>query len=250
VAGRPRRGRAHSPQRRAARTSRATWCRPTASISARAVAGAPPSGRSTRRASALGSTADFSSGRAAGPCSAPTGMTPACNTGAPSPSIPYAYAQGVKNGCWRRACVRIFEGDARGDLGRGRVETPHGRVSARHLVVCLDRFARGSGVSRDTWHAQTFVIASEPLDRRPAGQRLPRRSGAGLGYRPHLPVLSAHRRRPGCSSWAGPSVKPTRRARPTAARQDGWRGSPARLSPRWRDGALRELLARPHRRHP
>jgi gamma-glutamylputrescine oxidase len=48
------------------------------------------------------------------------------------------------------------------------VDTPGGSVSAPHVVVCLDRFAPALGVARDTWHAQTFLIVSEPLD---AGQR-------------------------------------------------------------------------------
>jgi len=78
---------------------------------------------------------------------------------------PHAYAQGLKTTLAARG-VRIFEGTPAVTLVPGRVETPHGAVSARHLVVCLDRFARELGVSRDTWHAQTFVIASEPLDRK------------------------------------------------------------------------------------
>jgi gamma-glutamylputrescine oxidase len=77
---------------------------------------------------------------------------------------PHAYAQGMKTALVERG-VRIFEGTPAVTLARGRVDTPGGSVSAPHVVVCLDRFAPELGVARDTWHAQTFLIVSEPLDR-------------------------------------------------------------------------------------
>lgn len=76
---------------------------------------------------------------------------------------PHAYAQGMKTALVGRG-VRIFEDTPAVTLARGRVDTPRGSVSARHVVVCLDRFAPGLGVARDTWHAQTFLIISQPLD--------------------------------------------------------------------------------------
>jgi gamma-glutamylputrescine oxidase len=80
---------------------------------------------------------------------------------------PHAYAQGIKAALLEGG-VRIFEDSPAVTLARGRVDTPAGSVSAPHVVVCLDRFAPELGVARDTWHAQTFLILSEPLDR---GQR-------------------------------------------------------------------------------
>jgi gamma-glutamylputrescine oxidase len=77
---------------------------------------------------------------------------------------PHAYAQGMKAALLGRG-VRIFEETPAVTLARGRVETPRGSVSAPHVVVCLDRYARELGMARDTWHAQTFLIVSEPLDR-------------------------------------------------------------------------------------
>jgi gamma-glutamylputrescine oxidase len=77
---------------------------------------------------------------------------------------PYAYARGMRAALVTRG-VRIFEDTPAVTLARGRVETPRGSVSAPYVVVCLDRFAPELGVTRDTWHAQTFLIVSEPLDR-------------------------------------------------------------------------------------
>lgn len=77
---------------------------------------------------------------------------------------PHAYARGMRAALVRRG-VRIFEETPAVTLARGRVETPRGSVSAPHVVVCLDRFAPELGVASDTWHAQTFLIVSEPLDR-------------------------------------------------------------------------------------
>jgi gamma-glutamylputrescine oxidase len=77
---------------------------------------------------------------------------------------PHAYARGMRAALVGRG-VRIFEDTPAVTLARGRVDTPRGSVSAPHVVVCLDRFAPELGVARDTWHAQTFLIISEPLDR-------------------------------------------------------------------------------------
>jgi len=77
---------------------------------------------------------------------------------------PHAYARGMRAALVERG-VRIFEDTPATTLARGRVDTPRGSVSAPHVVVCLDRFAPQLGVARDTWHAQTFLIVSEPLDR-------------------------------------------------------------------------------------
>lgn len=77
---------------------------------------------------------------------------------------PHAYARGMRAALLAQG-VRIFEQTPAVTLAPGRVDTPRGSVSAPHVVVCLDRFAPELGVARDTWHAQTFLIVSEPLDR-------------------------------------------------------------------------------------
>jgi gamma-glutamylputrescine oxidase len=76
---------------------------------------------------------------------------------------PHAYARGMRTVLLGHG-VRIFEDTPAVSVARGRVETAHGSVSAPHVLVCLDRFAPELGPTRDTWHAQTFLIVSEPLD--------------------------------------------------------------------------------------
>jgi gamma-glutamylputrescine oxidase len=76
---------------------------------------------------------------------------------------PHAYARAMRAALVARG-VRIFEDTPAVRLAGGRVETPRGSVSAPQVVVCLDRFAPALGVARDTWHAQTFLVVSEPLD--------------------------------------------------------------------------------------
>ena len=75
----------------------------------------------------------------------------------------HAYAQGLKQALVT-AGVRVFEDSPVVRLGGDRVETAHGSVLADRVIVCLDRFAPDLGVARDTWHAQTFLLASAPLD--------------------------------------------------------------------------------------
>jgi gamma-glutamylputrescine oxidase len=75
----------------------------------------------------------------------------------------HAYAQGLKRALVA-AGVRVFEDSPVVDLGGDRVETADGSVLADRVIVCLDRFAHDLGVARDTWHAQTFLLASAPLD--------------------------------------------------------------------------------------
>ena len=77
---------------------------------------------------------------------------------------PHAYARGMRDALLAQG-VRIFEQTPAVMLARGRVDTPRGSVLAPHVVVCLDRFGPELGVARDTWHAQTFLIVSEPLAR-------------------------------------------------------------------------------------
>lgn len=74
-----------------------------------------------------------------------------------------AYARALRDTLIARG-VRIHEGSPAGEVGPGLVRTPEGEVRARHVIVCLDRFAPDLDIARrDTYHAQTFLILSEPL---------------------------------------------------------------------------------------
>lgn len=75
----------------------------------------------------------------------------------------HAYARGEHAALLARG-VRIFEETPAVTLTRGKVVTPRGSVSAQDAIICLDRFAPKLGVATDSWHAQTFLIVSEPLD--------------------------------------------------------------------------------------
>lgn len=74
----------------------------------------------------------------------------------------HAYAAALKASLVARG-ARIHEDSAVVALEPGRARTAAGSVRARHVVVCLDRFAAALGVARDTWHAQTFLVVSDPL---------------------------------------------------------------------------------------
>jgi gamma-glutamylputrescine oxidase len=74
----------------------------------------------------------------------------------------HAYVQGMKRALVS-AGVRVFEQSPVITLASDRVETAQGSVLADRVLICLDRFAPELGVARDTWHAQTFLIASAPL---------------------------------------------------------------------------------------
>jgi gamma-glutamylputrescine oxidase len=74
----------------------------------------------------------------------------------------HAYVQAMKARLVQDG-VRVFEDSPVVNVSGDRVETAHGSVVADCVLICLDRFARDLGVARDTWHAQTFLIASPPL---------------------------------------------------------------------------------------
>ena len=160
----------------------------------------------------------------------------------------HAYAQGLKRALVA-AGVRVFEDSPVVGLGGDRVETADGSVLADRVIVCLDRFAPELGVARDTWHAQTFLLASAPLDA--ATQRSLFPDGPLLAWDTDLIyqyfrltgdgrlLVGGGRLRETYAGAHHDSDTPRRLQR--CARRD--LPGPARP-------AVRVLLAGPHRRHP
>ena len=76
----------------------------------------------------------------------------------------FAYAQGLKQALVAEG-VRCFEGSPVVAIAPHEVRTPEAIVRARAVLVCLDRFALDLGLmADDCYHAQAFLILSEPLD--------------------------------------------------------------------------------------
>lgn len=75
----------------------------------------------------------------------------------------YSYVQGLKNALIKRG-VRVFENSRVLKIGENSAQTAEGGVGAKHVFICLDRYApRLQITERDNYHAQTFLIVSEPL---------------------------------------------------------------------------------------
>ena len=76
----------------------------------------------------------------------------------------FAYVQGLKRAL-AAAGVRIHENSPVTAIDGARASTARGSVRAKHIFVCVDRFAPALGVARRaSYHAQTFIVLSEPLD--------------------------------------------------------------------------------------
>lgn len=76
----------------------------------------------------------------------------------------YLYAQGLKRALVRQG-VRVHEGSPVVEVAWNEVRTAQGAVRARRVFVCLDKYAPSLGIAkRDNYHAQTFLILSEPVD--------------------------------------------------------------------------------------
>jgi gamma-glutamylputrescine oxidase len=76
---------------------------------------------------------------------------------------PFAYCQALRDLLEARG-VAIFEGSAVTRLRADGVDTAHGSVRARHVVVCTDRFLPELGALEDEiYHVQTFLGMSSPL---------------------------------------------------------------------------------------
>ncbi len=76
----------------------------------------------------------------------------------------YTYLQELKQLLSKQG-VTIYEHTPVITLEAHQVQTPHATLHARHIVVCTDRFTPSLGLLKhDIFHAQTFVVASNPLD--------------------------------------------------------------------------------------
>ena len=76
----------------------------------------------------------------------------------------FAYVQGLKRALAATG-VCIHENSPVEGIDGARVRTTRGSVRAKHIFVCMDRFAPDLGVARrESYHAQTFIVLSEPLD--------------------------------------------------------------------------------------
>lgn len=75
----------------------------------------------------------------------------------------YDYCQDLKRHLVAQGAF-IFEGTPVTSIDDHVVVTPHAKVTAEHIVVCVDRFLSDlSNVGDQIYHVQSFIIASEPL---------------------------------------------------------------------------------------
>lgn len=75
----------------------------------------------------------------------------------------FAYVQGLRIALEKQG-VRVFENSPAVELAPSRVRTPLGSVRARHVLVCLDRYAPELRITEeDNYHVQTFLTVSESL---------------------------------------------------------------------------------------
>ena len=78
----------------------------------------------------------------------------------------FAYAEGLKQALAAQG-ARIHEASPVVGIDGTLVKTARGSVRAKHVFICMDRFAPDLDISRrDTYHAQTFIALSEPLEPR------------------------------------------------------------------------------------
>lgn len=75
----------------------------------------------------------------------------------------YLYAQKLKEILIKRGLL-IFEHSEVINVDRNMVYTPHGSVSAKKIIFCIDKMKRKlSKIADGIYHAQTFLTISEPL---------------------------------------------------------------------------------------
>lgn len=85
----------------------------------------------------------------------------------------YRYCQEMKK-VLHGAGVQIFEETPVLQVKPHELITPHGKVHAQHIIVCTDRFTPQLNLLKsDVYHAQTFVMASEPLTTHQISQLFP-----------------------------------------------------------------------------
>lgn len=75
----------------------------------------------------------------------------------------YLYLQGLKEVLASQG-VRIYEETPALSLGHEEVITPSGKIKAKYIVVCADRWIPDfNRLVHDIWHVQTFLLVSAPL---------------------------------------------------------------------------------------
>jgi gamma-glutamylputrescine oxidase len=75
----------------------------------------------------------------------------------------YLYCQEMKK-LLQKNGVTIFEDTTATALNDHIITTPHAQITAEHIIVCTDRFMPELGLlTQDVYHAQTFLMLSEPL---------------------------------------------------------------------------------------
>ena len=75
----------------------------------------------------------------------------------------YAYCQAMKEVLIQEG-VMIYEETPVLDFSAHRVNTLHGYVDAKHIIVCTDRFTPTfKKLAQEVYHAQTFILMSQPL---------------------------------------------------------------------------------------
>ena len=75
----------------------------------------------------------------------------------------YLYCQEMKQ-LLEKAGVMIFEETAVTAINDHMLTTPHAQITAEYIVVCTDRFMPELGLlTKDVYHAQTFLMISEQL---------------------------------------------------------------------------------------
>ncbi len=88
----------------------------------------------------------------------------------------YLYCQEMKKVLLSKG-VQIFEETAVVAISDHIVQSLHGSVEAEYIIVCTDRFAPQMGLlKQDVYHAQTFLMLSEPLTEEQARRLFPRKS--------------------------------------------------------------------------
>ncbi len=75
----------------------------------------------------------------------------------------YKYCQAMKE-ILTKMGVQIFEETPVLDFKQHTVNTLHGIVKAKHIIVCTDRFTPNFGtLTKEIYQVQTFLLASQPL---------------------------------------------------------------------------------------
>ena len=75
----------------------------------------------------------------------------------------YLYCQEMKK-VLQKAGVLIFENTPVVEINEHMLRTPHAQITAEYIVVCTDRFMPELNLlPREVYHAQTFLMISEPL---------------------------------------------------------------------------------------